>query len=123
MSHRVDRVEHLVKEEISDILLHKVKDVDLGFLTVTNVRMSPDLRVASIYLSVLEKEKREIVLERVKDRTGFIRTELAHRIRIRFVPELRFFIDDTLDYVEKIEGLIKKIHENDNKENNEPDLP
>lgn len=123
MSYRVDRVEHLVKEEISYILLHKVKDVDLGFLTVTNVRMSPDLKVASIYLSVLEKEKREIVLERVKDRTGFIRTELAHRIRIRFVPELRFFIDDTLDYVEKIEGLIKKIHENDNKENNEPNSP
>lgn len=123
MSHRVDRVEHLVKEEISDILLHKVNDVDLGFITVTNVRMSPDLRVASIYLSVFEKEKREIVLERVKDRTGFIRTELAHRIRIRFVPELRFFIDDTLDYVEKIEGLIKKIHENDNKENNEPNSP
>lgn len=123
MSHRVDRVEHLVKEEISYILLHKVKDVDLGFLTVTNVRMSPDLKVASIYLSVFEKEKREIVLERIKDRTGFIRTELAHRIRIRFVPELRFFIDDTLDYVEKIEGLIKKIHENDNKENNEPNSP
>ncbi|WP_337865750.1 30S ribosome-binding factor RbfA [Ignavibacterium sp.] len=123
MSHRVDRVEHLVKEEISDILLYKVKDVDLGFITVTNVRMSPDLRVASIYLSVFEKEKREIVLEKVKDRTGFIRTELAHRIRIRFVPELRFFIDDTLDYVEKIEGLIKKIHENDNKENNEPNSP
>ncbi|MEP0859989.1 MAG: 30S ribosome-binding factor RbfA [Ignavibacterium sp.] len=123
MSHRVDRVEHLVKEEISDILLHKVKDVDLGFLTVTHVRMSPDLRVASIYLSVFEKEKREIVLERVKDRTGFIRTELAHRIRIRFVPELRFFIDDTFDYVEKIEGLIKKIHEDDNKENNEPNSP
>lgn len=118
MSHRVDRVEHLVKEEISYILLHKVKDVDLGFLTVTHVKMSPDLRVASIYLSVFEKEKREIVLERVKDRAGFIRTELAHRIRIRFVPELRFFIDDTLDYVEKIEGLIKKIHEDDNKENN-----
>ncbi|AFH48352.1 Ribosome-binding factor A [Ignavibacterium album JCM 16511] len=123
MSYRVDRVEHLVKEEISDILLHKIEDVDLGFLTVTNVRMSPDLRVASIYLSVFEKEKREIVLERIKDRTGFIRTELAHRIRIRFVPELRFFIDDTLDYVEKIEGLIKKIHEDDNKQNNKPGTP
>ena len=48
-----------------------------------------------------------------------IRTELAHRIRIKFIPELKFFIDDTLDYVEKIEGLIKKIHEDDDNKSNE----
>ncbi len=48
---------------------------------------------------------------------GYIRSELAHRIKIKFAPELKFFIDDTLDYVEKIEGLIKKIHQDDNKGN------
>jgi ribosome-binding factor A len=112
-SHRIDKVENLIKHELSLILLHKVKDVDLGLITLTNVRVSPDLRIASVYISIFEKEKREIVLERVKQKSGFIRTELAHRISLRFVPELRFFLDDTLDYVEKIEGLIKKIHEND----------
>ena len=66
-------------------------------------------------LSVFEKEKREEVLEKVNSKMGFIRSELASRIRIKFTPELKFFLDDTLDYVEKIEGLIKKIHENDNK--------
>ncbi|MCS7053336.1 MAG: 30S ribosome-binding factor RbfA [Ignavibacterium sp.] len=116
-SHRIDKVENLIKHELSLILLHKVKDVDLGFLTLTNVRVSPDLRIASVYFSVFEKEKREIVLERIKQKAGFIRTELAQRINLRFVPELRFFIDDTLDYVEKIEGLIKKIHEDDKQKN------
>jgi ribosome-binding factor A len=75
--------------------------------------VSPDLKLAKIYLSVFDNGKRELVLERITASTGHIRTELAHRIRIRYVPELKFFIDDTTDYVEKIENLIKKIHEDD----------
>jgi ribosome-binding factor A len=113
MSHRIDKVEHLIKEEISLIFLHKLSNLDLGFITITNVRLSPDLKIARIYLSVLEKEKRSLVLDKIEDKKGYIRTELAHRIRIKFIPELKFFLDDTLDYVEKIEGLIKKIHEDD----------
>jgi ribosome-binding factor A len=113
MSHRIDKVEHLIKEEISLIFLHKLSNLDLGFVTITNVRLSPDLKIAKIYLSVLEKEKRSFVLDKIEDKKGYIRTELAHRIRIKFIPELKFFLDDTLDYVEKIEGLIKKIHEDD----------
>jgi len=70
-------------------------------------------------LSVFEKEKRELVLSKIEDKKGFIRSELAQSIRIKFIPELKFFIDDTLDYVEKIEGLIKKIHENDDNKTNE----
>lgn len=119
MSYRIDKVEHLIKEEISLIFLHKLTDLNLGFVTITNVRVSPDLKIARIYLSVLEKEKRELALDKIEDKKGLIRTELAHRIRIKFIPELRFFLDDTLDYVEKIEGLIKKIHEDDNKTNEE----
>ena len=52
MSHRIDKVEHLIKEEISFIFLHKLSHVDLGFITITNVRVSPDLKLAKIYLSV-----------------------------------------------------------------------
>jgi ribosome-binding factor A len=118
MAYRIDKLEHLLKEEVSMIFLYKLHDPSFGLLTVTNVKISPDLKIAKIYISVFEKEKRESVLEKIRERTGFIRTELAHRIRIKFIPEIKFFIDDTLDYVEKIEGLIKKIHENDNKEDN-----
>lgn len=119
MSYRIDKVEHLIKEEISLIFLYKLADMDLGFVTITNVRVTPDLKIAKIYLSVLEKEKRMLVLDRIEDKKGYIRTELAHRIRIKFIPELKFFLDDTLDYVEKIEGLIKKIHEEDDNKTNE----
>ena len=115
MSHRVEKVEHLIKEEISLIFLRKLQDPTLGLLTITNVKLSPDLRVAKVYISVFEKEKREFVLEKINSVTGYIRSELASKIRIRFIPELRFYIDDTLDYVEKIENLIKKIHKDDNK--------
>jgi ribosome-binding factor A len=119
MSYRVDKVEHLIKEEISLIFLHKLSNLNLGFITITNVRVSPDLKLAKIYLSVFDKEKRELVLDKIEERKGYIRSELAHRIRIKFIPELKFFIDDTLDYVEKIEGLIKRIHEDDGNKTNE----
>lgn len=121
MSHRIDKVEHLIKEEISLIFLYKLQDKfqisSFGLITITSVKVSPDLKIAKVYLSVFDKDKREEALEKIKSVSGYIRSELASRIRIKFVPELKFFIDDTLDYVEKIEGLIKKIHENDNKGN------
>ena len=121
MSRRTDRVEHLIKQEISLIFLYKLQDklqdTSFGFITVTSVKMSPDLKIAKIYISVLEKDKRNAVMEKIKNHSGYIRSELASRIRIKFIPELKFFLDDTLDYVEKIEGLIKKIHEDDNKRN------
>ena len=118
MSHRIEKFEHLIKEEVSLIFLFKLQDPQFGFVTVTTVKVSPDLKNAKIYLSVFEKEKREEVLSKINNQTKFIRSELASRIRVKFVPELKFFIDDTMDYVEKIEGLIKKIHEDDDKKGN-----
>ncbi len=118
MSHRIDKVEHLIKEEISLIFLYKLNDPSFSFVTITSVKLSADLKIAKVYFSVLEKNDREKVMKKISSISGFIRSELASRIRIRFVPELKFFLDDTLDYVEKIEGLIKKMHEDDNKGNN-----
>ena len=64
-SHRVDKVEKLIKEEVSYILLHKMQDEELGFITVTDVKMSADLKIAKIYLSVLQKERRDFVLNKI----------------------------------------------------------
>ena len=119
MSHRIDKIENLIKEEISLIFLFKLQNLGSGLITITSVRVSPYLKTAKIYISIFEKERREKVLEKIRSKTKFIRSELASRITIKFVPELKFFLDDTLDYVEKIEGLIKKIHENDDKKENE----
>lgn len=116
MSVRIQKVESLIKEEISLIFLHKVQDKNLGLLTITNVKLSPDLKIAKIYFSAFEKEKRDEILERINELKGFIRSELARKIRnLRFIPELTFFIDDTSDYVEKMENLFKQIR-NDRQE-------
>ena len=114
MAYRKDKLQHLIKEEISLIILQKLKDPAFGFLTITNVKVSPDLKLAKVYVSVYEKENRSEVLEKLNEVKGLIRSELAHRVRIKFVPDLSFYIDDTPDYVEKIEDLLKKIHKDDN---------
>lgn len=119
MSHRLDKVASLIKEELSLIFLHKVQDSSAGLVTVTSVKVSPDLRHAKTYLSVYNKEKRDEVLEKVNNLKGMIRSELASRVQMRYVPELHFFIDDTLDYVEKIEGLFKQIHSSDGNDKND----
>ena len=115
MSVRLDKIANLIKEEISLIFLHKIQDPYLGLLTITNVKVSPDLRHAKIYISNYDKSKREYTHKKVNEIRGMIRTELAHRISVRHIPELTFFIDDTIDYVEKMENLFKKIHKDDNK--------
>jgi len=112
MSIRVSKIENFIKEEMSLIFLHKIQDPKIGLLTITNVKVSPDLKHSKIYVSIYDKEKRESVLEKLNELKGFLRSELASKIHFRSVPELHFFIDDTLDYVEKMEGIFKKIHEN-----------
>lgn len=116
MSFRKEKAEKLIKEELSLIFLHKLKDPALGFLTITSVKLSQDFKIAKIYISIYDKEKRNYSLEKVNEMKGFIRTELARNIKLRYTPELSFYIDDTADYVEKIDSLLKKIQENDNTE-------
>lgn len=116
MSVRSNKISALIQEELSLIFLHKIQDPELGLVTITNVKVSPDLKIAKVYLSILDKEKREYVMNHVESLKGFIRTELAHRVRIKNTPELNFYVDDTLDYVERMEELFNKIHKDDSKE-------
>ncbi|MEI7811583.1 MAG: 30S ribosome-binding factor RbfA [Ignavibacteria bacterium] len=114
MSLRTDKVARLIKEEVSRIFLHKLQDPVLGFITITDVKLTPDLKIAKIYFSVFQKEGRNASLEKINEIKGLIRSELAHKIKLRFTPDLHFYIDDTTDYVEKMENLFKKIHKEDN---------
>ncbi len=115
MSVRLNKISSLIQEELSLIFLHKIQDPELGLVTITNVKVSPDLKIAKVYLSILDKEKRDYVMNHVESLKGFIRTELAHRVRIKNTPELHFYVDDTLDYVERMEELFNKIHKDDSK--------
>ena len=113
MSVRIEKIQELIKEEISLIFLHKIRDPQLGLVTVTKVKVTPDLSGAKVFVSIYDREKRTESLEKINEISGLIRSELAKRVRLRKTPELNFIIDDTLDYVEKMENIFKKIHKND----------
>jgi ribosome-binding factor A len=113
MSYRIKKIESLIKEELGLIFLHKLQDPKMGLVTVTGVKLSPDLKIAKVYLSVYEKEHREEILKKVSDINSMIRTTLAQKVSLNRVPELNFYIDDTQDYVQKMDDLFKKI-KNDN---------
>lgn len=117
MSVRTEKVAELIKKELSMILLRETNDPALGFVTITTVKVSGDLQNAKVYISIFDQDKRKITLERLNHAKGHFRSKLAGKLNIRRVPELSFFYDDTLDYVDNINRLIKKIHENDNKKN------
>jgi ribosome-binding factor A len=116
VGHRAAKIETVIKQEISNIFLYKLQDPAFGFLTITNVKVTADIKIAKIYVSVFEKERRDAVLEKLGELNGYIRSELASRIRIKYIPELQFYIDDTQDHVERINGLLKKIQRNDSEE-------
>ncbi len=107
---RQRKIADQVKTLISQIIDRKLKDPRKGFVTITHVRMSGDLRIASIYYTVMgDDAQKELTAQALNRAKNFIRSELAPHLKLRFIPELRFFYDDTLDYSEHIEQLIQKV--------------
>jgi ribosome-binding factor A len=85
-----------------------------GFLTITDVRVTPDLRVARIFVSVFgNSDVRERTMEFLEEENAHLRGMLAGRLRLRFMPTLEFRLDETLDHVDRINTLIKQIHRDD----------
>jgi ribosome-binding factor A len=101
-----------IQHEVSLMLSRNMKDRRVGFVTVTGVQMSPDLRHARIFISLMgsEEEKKES-LETLNHATGWIRHELGQRIRMKFVPDIVFLMDTSQDYGERIDRLIDEIRE------------
>ena len=111
---RVEKVQELMKQEVSEIILRELKDPRIGFVTVTSVECTGDLREAKIYVSLMGSE------QQVKDcwaglqsSLGFVRREIGKRIRLRFTPEISFVIDKSLDYSAHIQELLLKIEAED----------
>ena len=106
---RSERVARDLKIQLSNIILKEIKDPLIGFVTITDVIVSDDLKIAKVYFSALgdniEKQKSYKGLSRAKK---FLRKGLSSRLRLKNVPELRFFIDNTFDKVSKIDELLKK---------------
>ena len=108
---RLDRVNQLIKEEVSLLVQRELKDPRLGFVTVTEVETSPDLRVAKIFVSVLGTEEQWAAsLAALGSARGFIRNWLRHNLDLRVTPVLEFRADRSMEHAARIQELLKQIN-------------
>ena len=110
---RAERVGDQMKQEIADILMRKIKDPRIGFVTVTDVAVSDDLRNAKVFVSVYGSAERSATLKGLESAAAFIRSELGRRMRMKFVPELLFRYDDSAERGAHIMELLHEIEEKD----------
>ncbi|MBI5101035.1 MAG: 30S ribosome-binding factor RbfA [Nitrospirae bacterium] len=110
---RSQRVGDLIREEIAEIIMYKLKDPRIGFVTVTGVDLSPDLKSARIFVSILKEEQREETLAALNSSRAFMRSILTKRLRMKFIPHLEFRLDSSIDYGFKIDKILKEIREKD----------
>jgi ribosome-binding factor A len=107
---RVDRISHLIKREVADMLRREVKDPRIGMVSITEVTLSKDLRYAHIYYSVIGEEKAVsdsmVGLERA---TGFIQRQLGHRLSLRYTPIVDFKFDTSLEQGSRMERIIRDL--------------
>ena len=111
MSHHIERVNSLIRQELSELLKRQVKDPRLGnFVTVTAVATSPDMKYAKVYVSRIgSQEERQEMLRVLASASGFFRRELIKRLRIRRVPELNFQWDDSIERGDRLSRLIDQV--------------
>lgn len=111
-STRQRRVQELLVQDISDILRREMRDPRIGFVTITDAEVTPDLRQARIYFSVLGSgEEREETGKALNRAAGFIRGEFAKRSQMRYVPELRFVFDTSVDRGSRLNALLEQVRQ------------
>lgn len=112
--HRQEKLGELINAELSDLLHTRVKDPRVGFASITRVEVSGDLRHAKVFVSVLgTPEEQTGTLRGLKNAAGFLRHELASRIVLRYMPELSFKLDTSIEEGARILELIRKVEEDD----------
>ena len=106
---RQNKIVRLIQKELSDIFLLQTKAMNGVLVSVSVVRISPDMSVARAYLSIFPSERSEEIVKNINNNMKSIRYELGNRVRhqLRIIPELKFFVDDSLDYIENIDRLLK----------------
>jgi ribosome-binding factor A len=111
MSHRIERVNTLIRREISELIQHELRDPRLDeFISVTEVDTSPDLKIAKIYVSTMGgQQEKDRILRILNSAAGFLRTGLAQKARLRFTPELNFVWDNSIEHGDRILRLIDEV--------------
>ena len=108
--HRQEKLGELIAVEVSDLLRTRVKDPRVGFASITHVEVSGDLRHAKIFVSVMgSEEEKKGTIQALHHATGFIRHELAGRLTLRFMPEIVFKLDSSIEHGTHILSLIRKL--------------
>ena len=109
-STRQNKIARLIQKELSDIFLHQTKSMRGVIVSVSEVRISPDLSIAKAYLSVFPSEKGEEIVQNINKNMKSIRYDLGTRLhyQLRIIPEIKFFVDETLDMLDHIDELLKK---------------
>ena len=110
---KVERLNHMIQEEISMILMTEVQDEKLKFVTITGVETTSDYSYAKVYFTVLEESKKKEITDELNKANHFIRGKLSERIDIRHTPELKFIYDDSIAYGEHIDEIIDNIHKDE----------
>ena len=107
---RQNRISRLLQKELASIFQTQTRMMHGVLVSVTRVKVSPDLSICTAYLSIFPSEKGDEILKNINANEKTIRYDLGQRVhnQLRIIPELRFFIDDSLDYLERIDELLKK---------------
>ena len=114
MSRRTDRLSDLLRAELSELILREIKDPRIKLVSLTGVEVTSDLRRAVVRVSALgDESQRESAVEALRHARGFLRTELAHRLRTRVTPELVFELDRGAEHSQKISDLLESLHGRD----------
>ena len=109
---RLDRVNQLIKEEVSNLLQRELKDPRLGFVTVTEVETSKDMRVAKVFVSVLGDERQwESSLAALASARGFVRNWLRQHLDLRVTPDVDFRPDRSMEHAARIQSILKKVQD------------
>ncbi|MCK4463897.1 MAG: 30S ribosome-binding factor RbfA [Candidatus Omnitrophica bacterium] len=112
MSRRSERVAEAIRREASLLIEYELRDPRIGFITITRATITEDLRSAVIYYSVLGEEKtKKLAQKGFTSASPFIKKQIARRLKLRYAPDIKFKIDDTLDYAGRIEDMLRKIKE------------
>ena len=110
MAYRVERIEKIIEREIGNILLSEVKDQRLRYVTITNVKVTNDLSIATVFYTIIGDENQIVSTKKnLEDAKGFIRSKLSKILEIRKTPELRFKYDESFEYGNKIEEILRNL--------------
>lgn len=116
-NHKLDRVNEELKRELSNIINYELKNSKVtGMISITKVKITPDLRYARVWISVLNCKNKKDTLLGLKQSSGFIRSAIAKKINMRITPEFVFEFDDTMEYGEKIDSILNEIMKDVKKE-------